>query len=348
LNLPIKNIKAALSDYYAVMTNNQLSRCQIASTMESEDNNNVKSLWKEHEHQRNGFKYIHPDQSSITEKKPSFSYLDLKIKIAELIFHHCQICERECKIDRANEKGECGVKDSLIASEFLHLGEELPLVPSHTIFFSGCNFRCVYCQNWDISQQPSVGISLSEKEIAERIDKRRKEGSRNVNFVGGEPTPNLPYILRTMKLVKENIPVIWNSNMYLSFNALKLLDGFADLYLTDFKYGNNHCALRLSGISDYMEIVGRNHMVAWRAGDMIIRHLVLPNHVECCSKPFLRFISENIGNEVVINVMGQYHPTYQARNYPDISRRPFNSEINEVLNYGKDLGFKNLIYLKKN
>jgi putative pyruvate formate lyase activating enzyme len=92
-----------------------------------------------------------------------------------------------------------------------------------------------------------------------------------------------------------------------------------------------------------MEIVGRNHTVAWKAGDMIIRHLVLPNHVECCSKPLLRFISENIGNEVVINVMGQYHPTYQARNYPDISRRPFNSEINEVLNYGKDLGFKNLI-----
>jgi putative pyruvate formate lyase activating enzyme len=343
LNLPVKDIKVVLSNYYAVMTNKQLSRSQIASMMEAENCNNETSLWKEHEHLRKEFNHIYLEQSSITELKPPFSYLDLKMKIAEIMFHHCQICEKACKIDRGHEKGECGVNDPLIASEFLHLGEELPLVPSHTIFFAGCNFRCVYCQNWDISQQPSMGISLSEKKLAERIDKRREEGSRNVNFVGGDPTPNLPYILRTMDLVKENIPVVWNSNMYLSSKAIKLLDGFVDLYLTDFKYGNNQCAFRLSGISNYMEIVGRDHMIAWQGGDMIIRHLVLPNHVECCSKPLLRWIVENIGNEVVINIMGQYHPVYRAISHPDISRLPFNREVSEVLHYAKDLGFINLI-----
>jgi putative pyruvate formate lyase activating enzyme len=188
-----------------------------------------------------------------------------------------------------------------------------------------------------------MGINLSEKKLAELIDKRRVEGSRNVNFVGGDPTPNLPYILRTMHLVKENIPVVWNSNMYLSSEAIKLLDGFTDLYLTDFKYGNNQCAFRLSGVSNYMEIVGRNHMIAWQAGDMIIRHLILPNHVECCSKPLLRWIDENIGNEVVINIMGQYHPVHLAKRHPDISRLPLNRELSEVLHYAKDLGFINLI-----
>jgi len=343
LNLSDKDIKLALSDYYAIMNNKQLSRSQIASMIEAENNNDEASLWKEHEHLRKKFNHIYQEQSSINELKPIFSYFDLKVKIAELMFHHCQICEKACKIDRSHEKGECGVNDSLIASEFLHLGEELPLVPSHTIFFSGCNFRCVYCQNWDISQQPSVGISLSEKKLAKRIDQMRKEGSRNVNFVGGDPTPNLPYILRTILLVKENIPVVWNSNMYLSSEAIKLLDGFTDLYLTDFKYGNNQCAFRLSKVSNYMEIVGRNHLIAWQAGDMIIRHLVLPNHVECCSKPLLRWIAENISNRVVVNIMGQYHPVYRAINHPDISRIPLNKEVSTVFNYAKDLGFINLI-----
>jgi putative pyruvate formate lyase activating enzyme len=343
LNLSVKDIKLALSDYYAVMTNKKLSRSQIASMIEADNSNDEADLWKEHEHLRKEFNQIYKEQSSITEQKPIFSYFDLKVKIAELMFHHCQICEKACKINRSYEKGECRVNDPLIASEFLHLGEELPLVPSHTIFFSGCNFRCVYCQNWDISQKPSIGISLSEKKLAEGIDKIRKEGSRNVNFVGGDPTPNLPYILRTMQLVKENIPVIWNSNMYLSTEAIKLLDGFTDLYLTDFKYGNNQCAFSLSGVSNYMEIVGRNHMIAWQAGDMIIRHLILPNHVECCSKPLLRWIIENIGNKVVINIMGQYHPIYKAINHPDISRPPLNKEISEVMHYAKDLGYINLI-----
>ncbi|MGZ4856990.1 MAG: radical SAM protein [Methanobacteriaceae archaeon] len=343
MNLSVKNIKIALSDYYAIMTNNQLSRSQIAATIEAENTNNETFLWKEHEHLRKEFNHIYLEQSSITAPKPSFSYLDLKLKIAELMFRYCQICEKSCKIDRRHEKGECGVNEPLIASEFLHLGEEFPLIPSHTIFFSGCNFRCVYCQNWDISQQPRIGISLSEKKLAERIDKRRVEGSRNVNFVGGDPTPNLPYILRTMLLVKENIPVVWNSNMYLSSMATKLLDGFVDLYLTDFKYGNNQCALRFSGISNYMEIVGRNHLIAWQGGDMIIRHLILPNHIECCSKPLLRWIFENIGNKVVINIMGQYNPVYRAMNHPDISQLPLSKEISEVLHYAKDLGFINLI-----
>jgi putative pyruvate formate lyase activating enzyme len=84
-------------------------------------------------------------------------------------------------------------------------------------------------------------------------------------------------------------------------------------------------------------------MIAWQAGDMIIRHLILPNHVECCSKPLLRWIIENIGNKVVINIMGQYHPIYKAINHPDISRPPLNKEISEVMHYAKDLGYINLI-----
>ncbi|NYB51290.1 MAG: radical SAM protein [Methanobacteriaceae archaeon] len=286
---------------------------------------------------------LNRDPAQGTVKKPPFSFLDLKIKIATRMFQHCNFCEKACGVDRRFEKGECGVDGSHISSEFLHVGEEPPLVPSHTIFFSGCNFNCVYCQNWDISQNPDRGIRLSEKDLALIIENRRRQGSRNVNFVGGDPTPNLHYILGTMQLVRDNIPLVWNSNLYLSTEAMQLLDGFVDLYLTDFKYGNDECAQRLSNIPSYMEVVGRNHRMAFHAGDIIIRHLVLPNHVECCSKPLLEWISKNLGLKPVLNIMGQYHPVYKAQDHVEISGLPSSSEISEVIHYAHDLGFNNLV-----
>ncbi|WP_245248133.1 radical SAM protein [Methanobacterium petrolearium] len=352
-----QTIKHVLSNYLAVMTNQQLSRCKVAFFMDAKDSDDEEHLWREHEHLKKDFNQFYKERSSldqhVVEKiadtlrsnktEPFFSYLDLKVKLAEKIFHHCNFCEKACEVNRNLEKGCCGVKNPLIASEFLHVGEEPVLVPSHTVFFAGCNFNCVYCQNWDISQQPTRGISVEAKNLALIIEKRINEGSRNVNFVGGDPTPNLHYILRTMQLVRKNIPVIWNSNMYLSEDAMHLLDGFADLYLTDFKYGNNECAQRLSSIPDYMEVVERNHKMAWEAGDIIIRHLVLPNHVECCSKPLLRWISQNLGREVVLNIMGQYHPVYHADKYEEISRLPTYGEVGEVIDYAKGVGFKNLL-----
>lgn len=349
-----QKIEHVLSNYLAVMANQQLSMCKIASMMEANDSENVNYLWEEHERLLKSFKLFYQEHLNllkqdevinvqINNKRPSFSYLDLKVKIAERMFQNCNFCEKACGVNRKFEKGKCAVVDSRLSSEFMHLGEEPPLVPSHTIFFSGCNFNCVYCQNWDISQRPESGIILSEKDLAVIIEKRRNEGSRNVNFVGGDPTPNLLYILRNMRMVRNNIPVVWNSNMYLSIDAMRLLDGFADLYLTDFKYGNNDCAQRLSGVPNYMEVVGRNHKMAWKAGGMIIRHLVLPNHVECCSKPIIKWISQNLGSDVILNIMGQYHPVYQAHEYEEISRLPLSSEVGEVVQYARELGFNNLI-----
>ena len=252
------------------------------------------------------------------KKIPNFSLLDLKIKIAEKIFKKCIFCERRCNANRNFETGFCGVKKPVIASEIFSPGkkppsltingtdsislcdasweEELPLYPSHKIFFSGCNLNCVFCQNFDISHHPKIGIPRTDMELAKTIDECRMQGSANVNLVGGDPTPNLHYILRTMKLTKENIPFVWNSNMYLSKESMMLLNGVIDLYLTDFKFGNDRCALRLSGVNNYMEVVGRNHKMILKSGNIIIRHLVLPNHLECCSIPLMDWIVTNLGD----------------------------------------------------
>ena len=272
------------------------------------------------------------------ESKPRFreTNLESKIKKAFRVLKRCSLCERKCGVDRTKgETGWCKVPDKmLISSMFPHLGEEEFLVPSFIVFFWSCTFSCVYCQNWSISQRFERPREISEKELALCIDSC---GCKNVNFVGGEPTPYLPFILKTLKLVKSDIPVIWNSNFYMSEKSMDLLKGVIDLYLSDFKYGNNKCAWRLSRIKNYTEIVKRNHILAFQDSDLVIRHLVLPGHAQCCSKPILDFISENFGKQVIVNIMPQYRPEYRAKQFPEISGFLSEEEFAEVLDYAKSL-----------
>ncbi|HSQ02208.1 MAG TPA: radical SAM protein, partial [Methanobacterium sp.] len=263
----LASFKLALKNYFQISSNEKPSRIKTSSSIPAEYFQDLEGLWNEHDKILSEYHQKYLETSWEEMERPEFSYFDLKIEITERIMECCSLCEKNCRINRKIENGFCKVNKPHISSEFLHMGEEPPLVPSHTIFFSGCNFKCVYCQNWDISQYPDHGMVLEPEKLAKIIDLRRGQGSKNVNFVGGDPTPNLSYILKTMKNSMENIPVIWNSNMYLSEHAMKLLDGFADLYLTDFKYGNNECAKRLSGISNYSEVVRRNHKIAFKAGD---------------------------------------------------------------------------------
>lgn len=338
-----EDIAKELSTYFEIMLNKRPSRVKVASMIPADKIKDINSLWREHERILGEFKEIF-DKTEFSElKKPDFSYMDLKIKIAENIFKNCYFCEMRCYVNRITNKGFCGVMNPKIASQFVHTGEEAPFVPSHTIFFTGCNFGCIYCQNFDISQFPEAGMAITEEKLAKIIDKRRNEGSRNVNFVGGDPTPNLLYILKTMSLCNENIPVVWNSNFYMSEDAMKLLDGFVDLFLSDFKYGPSDCAKKLSKVPNYWDVITRNHKMAKNSGDMIIRHLVLPDHVECCSKPILKWISENLGKKTIINIMGQYRPVYMAQECEEISRYPSHQEMEETINYAKSLGLINLI-----
>ncbi|WP_414469581.1 hypothetical protein [Methanobacterium sp. ACI-7] len=149
-----ESLKRELSTYFEIMQNKRLSRLKIAETIDAFHENKIDSLWKEHEKIHMNFKNIFEKAAVIKTKKSSFSYLDLKIKIAEEIYKNCYLCEKRCYVDRNIEKGYCNVGEPKIASEFLHMSEEVLLVPSHTIFFAGCNFECIYCQNYDISQFP--------------------------------------------------------------------------------------------------------------------------------------------------------------------------------------------------
>ncbi len=298
----------------------------------------LEELWGIHEE---GMEKLRGNELSET---PAQSLLDLKSLIARRLMKSCILCEIKCRANREEQMGYCRVKESRIASAFLHIGEEPELIPSYTVFFSGCNFRCAFCQNWDISQQ-RTGVGYSPEETAAGIAVAYAEGAKNVNFVGGEPTPNLPFILDVLRNVRVPIPVLWNSNMYMSEESMKLLDGVVDVYLADFKWGNNEDALKYSKVPRYWETVTRNFLLAkehYRA-EFLIRHLVMPNHLECCTKPVLRWISENLGRDVRINVMFQYRPEYRAHRYPEISRRLTYAEMERAVELVREFGFRNAL-----
>ncbi|MCK5609577.1 radical SAM protein [Candidatus Pacearchaeota archaeon] len=238
----------------------------------------------------------------------------------------CRACPRDCGVDRMNdERAICHTgRHAQVASAFAHFGEEDCLRGrrgSGTIFFSYCNLKCVFCQNWDISQNPDGGLEIAPKIVA-RMLKDRSAHARNANWVGGDPTSNLAFILEVLSYSEANLAQVWNSNMYLTEDAMKLLDGVIDVYLTDFKYGNNKCGKRLSNVEDYWGIVTRNHNIANEQTEVIIRHLVLPNHIECCTEPIMKWIAKNLDtSKVRVNVMDQYHPEWHAFDHDDINRR---------------------------
>jgi putative pyruvate formate lyase activating enzyme len=253
----------------------------------------------------------------------------------ENILCSCHLCEHRCGVNRSEEAGACGVHQTCVDSHFLHYGEESILVPSYTIFLSGCNFRCVYCQNWELSQLLS-GLPLPPQLLAECME-RNQHVAKNVNWVGGDPTPHVLYILRVLAVCEVSLPQIWNSNMYCTPELMDILKSIIDVYLTDFKYGSNECAHRLSGISQYWEVVTRNHEIAGRQGDLIIRHLVLPNHIECCTKPVIDWIADNLPASPV-NIMDQYHPAYKACTFPEIARSASVDEYRKAVTYARRRG----------
>lgn len=249
------------------------------------------------------------------------SLLDVKIELAERMLSNCRFCERRCGVNRFEKAGACGCGAvSHVASEFLHTGEEPDLVPSHTIFFEGCNFNCSYCQNWQIARLIHGPIADPDR-LGQVIALRHRHGSTNVNFIGGEPTPHIATILKILKATDVSLPVIWNSNMYMTPESMKLLEGVVDLYLADFRYGDDDDAKRYSGIDYYWLVTTRNFLEANNQSEILVRQLVLPGHVDCCTRPIMKWCAENLGKDVRFNLMFQYHPEHQASQFPEINRR---------------------------
>jgi len=269
----------------------------------------------------------------------------------------CNICPLKCGVNRNKYSGRCGAsKDVEIALASLHYFEE-PCISgkngSGTVFFSNCNLKCVYCQNYKISHL-GFGKKISVSHLADIFLSQQKRGANNINLV--TPTMYVPHIISAIKLAKQkglNIPIIYNSSGYESIDTIKSLNGYIDVYLPDFKYYFSDIAKKYSNVENYFEIASSAILEMYKqVGDpvfdenglikrgMIIRHMILPNNVEN-SRMVLKWIKENLSNKVYISVMAQYFPTYKACEYPEINRKITKEELELVWEYASSLGFEN-------
>lgn len=332
-------MSSPLERYRAIVDQRSSARYLLARSVEVDlaDGLTLTAMWEAHD---GGLKeYRRLVEAGSASRPCRGSLMDLKWRIAAELFAACCFCEHDCQADRRRSGGRCGVLEPRIASQFMHLGEEEPLVPSFTVFFAGCNLRCVFCQNYDISTRPDRGREVPAPAMAARFEGVLKAGGRNINWVGGDPTPNLPYILEVLAHAEANIAQVWNSNMYLSERAMSLLDGAVDVYLTDLKFGNDACAERLSGVRDYMRIVTRNHLLASSQCEVIVRHLMLPGHLDCCTLPVLDWLAGHMP-DAVVNIMAQFRPEHRADECPELRTRLSRSDYQRAVEHARRIGLE--------
>lgn len=271
----------------------------------------------------------------------------------------CNICPHNCKINRLkNELGLCRIgKYAKVASFSPHHGEERVLSGwkgSGTVFFSCCNLKCQFCQNYDISQL-DYGHEIKEEELAQIMLKLQNLGCHNINLV--TPTHVIPQIIKALLIAFEKglkIPIVYNCGGYEKVETLKHLEGIIDIYMPDMKYGDSEIGFRFSKIKNYAEI---NQSAVYemhrQVGDLVInkngiaekglliRHLVLPENLSN-SEIIFDYLSNKISKATYINIMDQYYPSYNAKKYPEICRRITNSEYQNALILAKNKGLYRL------
>lgn len=270
----------------------------------------------------------------------------------------CRICPHECKINRLEgKKGRCRCDDKIkIALASIHNFEE-PCISgkngSGTVFFSNCNLNCIYCQNYEISQE-GKGKIVTIEHLAEIFLKQQDKGVNNINLV--TPTMYVPQIIEAIKIAKKeglNVPIVYNSNGYEKVETIRMLDGYIDVYLPDLKYYSNEISKKYSMVDNYFETAVKaiKEMIK-QVGNpvfdnngiikkgVIIRHLVLPNHIQNTNN-ILKYIKENFGEETYVSVMAQYFPTYKAKQDPLLNRKLSRKEYREIEKFLYLLDLKN-------
>jgi putative pyruvate formate lyase activating enzyme len=267
----------------------------------------------------------------------------------------CEICPRHCKVNRLKEeKGFCRIgRNARVYSYSPHFGEEAPLVGRHgsgTIFFSGCNLSCVFCQNYEISQI-DCGQDVSAAGLARMMVRLQDMGCHNINFV--TPSHVVPQILEALVLAREeglSVPLVYNSGGYDCAETIRLLDGIFDIYMPDAKYGRDETALKYSKAPKYTHYMKTAIKEMHRqVGDLsidedgiairglLVRHLVLPGGL-ADTEEIVRFLSLEVSKNTYLNVMAQYRPEYRACNYTELDRRITIKEYRDAVRLAAEAG----------
>lgn len=278
-----------------------------------------------------------------------------RVVLAYRMLRSCRVCPRNCEVDRLHgEEGFCrtGVVPR-VASVNLHQGEEPPITGrkgSGTVFFSYCNVKCLFCQNWPLSQQ-GVGKPMKISELAGKMVGLQKKRAENINFV--TPSHVVPHVIHAVYLTARkglSIPVVYNTSGYDSEESLRLLDGVVDIFLPDYRYSDPKMAKEISKAEDYTDVVRRNLPIMLKqvghfrqngtSSGLIVRHLVLPNNVSG-TREVLKDIRERLGAETHVSLMSQYFPAHKALTHPLLNRKVSPEEAQGAFNSLCDAGLSN-------
>ena len=274
------------------------------------------------------------------------------------MLENCNLCYRNCNVNRLNgDIGFCKSKDKLkLARVSLHAWEE-PCISgtngSGTVFFSNCNLKCVFCQNYAISTD-GVGEEVSIKRLSEIFLEQQERGATNINLV--TPTHFVPQIISALKMAKRsglNIPIVYNTNSYENIETLKLLNGYVDIYLPDFKYFKDSYAIKYSNAPDYFKVASNaimemfkqvgtpefDHNGIMKKG-VIVRHLMMPGLL-FDSKKIIDYLYKTYKDSIYISIMNQYTPTKNLSKYPEINRKVTKKHYDALIDYCLSLGIKN-------
>ena len=272
------------------------------------------------------------------------------------LLDECRLCPRECRVNRNHkEVGFCQAGNKIkIAKAYLHQWEEPPITGkngSGTIFFSHCNLRCLFCQNYFIGEEGN-GAGITIKRFSEVCLDLQKQGATNINLV--TPTHYLPLIIEGIKIARKNglkIPIVYNSSGYEKADVIKLLGDIVDVYLPDFKYYDDDLALKYSGCKDYFKYASNAlaEMVRQKPkcvfdkdgniiSGVIVRHLLLPKG-ENDSKKVLKYLYDNYGNKIFISIMNQYTPVRKCK-YAELNETVSDEAYNEIIDYAWEIGIR--------
>ena len=273
------------------------------------------------------------------------------------LYNSCELCPRKCHINRNTTKGICSNTSTLkVARSALHYFEEPSISGTNgsvTIFFSGCNLKCCYCQNKEISND-NFGINISVERLSELMLELQVKNANNINLV--TPTHFVPSIIEAIKLARANglsIPIVYNTSGYENINTIKLLAGYVDIYLTDFKYFDNKLGEDLSKVKNYFEVaslalsemykqVGINKFNdnGMMTKGIIVRCLVLPTKGND-TKKIINYLYKKYQDNIYLSIMNQYTPVTKSTNFPFLNNKVSDSEYDDIINYALDLGVIN-------
>ncbi len=280
-----------------------------------------------------------------------------KIDAAKAMLKECTVCPRQCGTDRtAGERGYCGMTAEVVVSSVSpHFGEEPPLVGSNgsgTIFLCGCNLRCAFCQNYDISHREN-GREVDTEGLVHAMLRLQQAGCHNINFV--TPTHYTPQLMEAVHAAREaglRVPIVYNCGGYESLDMLRLLEGFVEIYMPDFKFASVDTAERYCHAPDYAEVAKAALKEMQRqVGDLeideegiatrglLIRHLVMPGGLED-SKRVIDFVADEVSPGAYINVMEQYRPCGEAYRHPEINRPLQPEEFRRAFDYAASRGLR--------